>query len=180
MQYKDLLAAYTSYNRYANGEMVRILKTLPPARLDEPIGSYYKTLVGLINHPLRSCVMWGKRMTDADLFADYFSPIIASFPQAPLGQPVFSSLDEYASLREKADAMLAGAAARAKPEELDLAYDFIGFDKQKKTMTLGGTLLTIVNHETHHRGAVATILDGWGIENDWSSLMRFMQVQAKV
>ncbi len=43
-----------------------------------------------------------------------------------------------------------------------------------RTMSFGGNLLALYTHEVHHRGGVSVILDGWGVENDWSSLMRHL------
>jgi uncharacterized damage-inducible protein DinB len=174
MTLKDILTLYATYNKQANSEMLRILGTLPEARIHEATGSYYKSVAGLINHALQSTSGSLKRVADGGFLPDLILPVIGSFPQVSMGEHLFATLAEYASLRAKADDTLVAVCAAAGPEDLDRTFSFLGRDKQPRTMKFGGTLLALYTHETHHRGGVSTILDGWGVENDWSSLMRLL------
>ncbi len=67
--------------------------------------------------------------------------------------------------------MLVAACGKATAGDLDRTISFLGRDKQPRTLSCGGNLLALYTHEVHHRGGVATILDGWGVENDWSGLI---------
>jgi len=174
MDFKDILNLYAKYNKFANSEMLRILGSLPETRFHETAGSYYKSIAGLLNHALQSTAGSLKRVADAGFLPDLILPAIGSFPQVPFGEALFKTFPEYSALRAKADEALVAVCAAATPEGLDKTVSFIGRDKQPKTVKVGGNLLALYTHEVHHRGGVATILDGWGVENDWSSIMRFL------
>ncbi|MGA2546567.1 MAG: DinB family protein [Rectinemataceae bacterium] len=174
MDFKEILNLYAKYNKYANSEMVRILKALPEPRLQEAAGTYYKTMAGLLNHGLQTTAGSLKRCADRGFLPDLILPVIGSFPQASWGEGLFATFSEFETLRAKADDTLVAACAAATVEDLDKTFSFMGRDNQQKTLSYGGNLLALYAHEIHHRGGVSTILDGWGIENDWSSLMRFL------
>jgi len=174
MNFKEILNLYAEYNKHANSEMARILGTLPESRLHEAAATYYKSIAGLINHALQSTVNLLKRAADGGFLPDLILPAVTSFPQAPPGGTIFKNLAEYAALRTKADDMMAAVCKAAPADDLDKSFTFTGRDNTPRTITYGGNLLSLYTHEIHHRGGVATILDGWGVENDWSSLMRFL------
>lgn len=174
MNFTDTLKLYAKYNKEANAEMLRILGTLPEARFNEAAGSYYKSIAGLVNHALQSTSGSLRRMADAGFLPELIQPALASFPQAGMGERLFSTFAEYSALRSKADDSLVAVCAAATAADLDRTYSFPGRDKQQRTLAFGGNLLALYTHETHHRGGVSVILDGWGVENDWSSLMRHL------
>jgi uncharacterized damage-inducible protein DinB len=174
VDFKDILDLYAKYNKQADSEMLRILGTLPESRLHEAAGSYYKSIAGLLNHALQATAGSLKRMADAGFHPDLILPAIGSFPQVAMGETLFSKLAELTDLRTKADDTLIAVCAGASLEDLDKTFSFMGRDKQPKAMRFGGNLLALYAHEVHHRGGVSVILDGWGIENDWSSLMRLL------
>jgi uncharacterized damage-inducible protein DinB len=174
MNMKDILNLYAKYNKHANSEVIRVLGTVPESRLHEATGSYYKSLAGLLNHSLRSTVGSLKRMADGGLLPSLLLPVVGTFPQAAMGETIFATLPEFAALRAKADDALVALCGGVSAEELEGTFSFMGRDNQQKTLSFGGNLLALYTHEVHHRGGVSTILDGWGVENDWSGLMRFL------
>ena len=174
MNLKEILDLYAKYNKHANAEMARILGTLPESRLYEAAGTFYKSIAGLVNHGLQSTAGSLKRAADRGFLPDLILPIVGSFPQASMGEMIFKDFSEYKALREKADEALVAACAAAAAADLDKTFSFTGRDNQPRTLSYGGNLLALYTHEVHHRGGVSTILDGWGVENDWSSLMRFL------
>jgi uncharacterized damage-inducible protein DinB len=174
VNFQDILNLYAKYNKQANTEMLRILGTLPEPRLHEAAGSYYKSVAGLLNHALQSTSGSLRRMADAGFLPDLLHPALAGFPQAAMGESLFSTLAQLSELRAKADDALIAVCAAATSEDLDKPYSFPGRDGQQRTIKFGGNLLALYTHEIHHRGGVSVILDGWGVENDWSSLMRHL------
>ena len=93
-----------------------------------------------------------------------------------MGFPYIQFGPDYSSshLRARADDALVAAFGEATADDLDRTISFLGRDKQPRTLSCCGNLLALYTHEVHHRGEVATILDRWGVENDWSSLIRFL------
>ena len=99
---------------------------------------------------------------------------VGSFPQVPMGEAVFQTLPSSSPCVLWPTTRSSRPAARPRPTTWTGPSSFLGRDKQQRTLSFGGNLLALYTHEVHHRGGVATILDGWGVENDWSSLMRFL------
>jgi uncharacterized damage-inducible protein DinB len=174
MNFKDILNLYAKYNKHANSEMIRILSTLPASRLHEDTGNYYKTIAGILNHSLRATAGSLKRFADGGLLPNLILPVTDSFPQKPMGEAIFTTIEEFTVLRTKIDDLLIALCSEVSPDDLDTTFSFTGYDKQQKTLTFGGNLLALHTHETHHRGGVSSILDSWNVVNDWSSLMRML------
>ncbi|MEI6873863.1 MAG: DinB family protein [Spirochaetota bacterium] len=174
MTYTSMLSTWAAYTSGANDEMTRILATLPPERLFEAVPSYFKNLAGLIDHGIRGSVFWLKRISDGALMPDWLPSHLADFPLPPQGELGFADLEGFAGTRRRLDACFVELCARGDDAAFSGTFSFLGRDKAERTMEFGAAILTALNHETHHRGGVATILDGWGIENDWSGLMPYV------
>jgi uncharacterized damage-inducible protein DinB len=174
MTYRSLLKAWAAYTKAANEAMTTIVATLPPERLFEESPSYFKHLAGLLDHGLRGSVFWLKRAADGGLFADWLPTRLADFALPPQGVLGFADLEGYADLRSRLDALFVELCGRGDDGTFSTTFTFTGRDKAPKTMEFGAALLVAMNHEVHHRGGVSTLLDGWGVENDWSSLMPFV------
>jgi len=174
MDFKAILELYAKYNKHANSEMVRILGALPEARFQETASTYYKSVAGLVNHALQSTAGSLRRWAENGFLPDIISPAMATFPKVAMGEPLFKTFAEFATLRTKADDALVAVCAAASEADLGKTFTFPGRDNQPRTLSFGGNLLAIYTHEVHHRGGVSATLDGWGVENDWSSIMRFL------
>jgi uncharacterized damage-inducible protein DinB len=92
-------------------------------------------------------------------------------PHPTWGGLLFSSFLDYDADRKALDECLTKFAEEVTPEDLPnrLRYrDFKGIDQARK---MGGLILHIFNHQTHHRGMISLYLDILGKENDFSSLL---------
>ncbi len=55
--------------------------------------------------------------------------------------------------------------------ELDKIISFKNMKAETVSKNVGGSILHIFNHQTHHRGMVSLYLDMMQIDNDFSSLL---------
>ena len=115
MTFNDILNLYAKYNKHANSEMVRILGTLPEPRLHEAAGTYYKSMAGLLNHGLQSTAGSLKRIADRGFLSELILPAVDSFPQAPMGEPIFASFPEFVALRTRQTIPSSRSAPRPLP-----------------------------------------------------------------
>jgi uncharacterized damage-inducible protein DinB len=174
MTFKDLLGRWAAYTSAANDEMLKVLSTLPGARILEPSGTYYKNIAGLLDHGYRSTVFWIKRASDGGAMPEWLPGRLAEFSLPPPEKILASDLAAFSAMRKRLDAFIVEVCGRGDEASYASAFTFVGRDKTERRMEFGAALLTAMNHEVHHRGGVATILDGWGVANDWSSFMPFM------
>jgi uncharacterized damage-inducible protein DinB len=57
------------------------------------------------------------------------------------------------------------------PENLSKRLRYKDFKGIEQDLELGGLILHMFNHQTHHRGMISLYLDMLGKENDFSSLL---------
>ena len=55
---RRLFELLAQYNAHVNAEMFRILRAVSPELLTRPAGSYYGTIMGLLNHLLVTDLGW--------------------------------------------------------------------------------------------------------------------------
>ena len=55
---KAVFELLAKYNKLTNLEMLKILEEVEPAKLTENVGSYYSSIMGLLNHHLMADIGW--------------------------------------------------------------------------------------------------------------------------
>jgi len=168
---QELFALLAAYNEKANREMLGILGAQAPELLSRPAGAYHGSVLGVLNHLLQADVLWLRRFTHQLAELAFVPPELPAFKLQGLKDVVWDSLPVFQPVREKVDALLARAVraipAARYPEILE--YRNIKGEAQRKV--IWRTLLHMFNHQTHHRGQVAALLDQFGVQNDYSNLI---------
>jgi uncharacterized damage-inducible protein DinB len=168
---KELFQLLAEYNAKTNVEMIEILEKLPPERLAQEVGSFYGSILGLVNHILVSDVIWLGR------FANQFSELEFVKPRLPVlnlrkwTDIVWDSLATYRPVRLGMDETIRQVFRTASDDicKAELSFKNIkGADQKKVTWR---AFLHFFNHQTHHRGQVAVLLDQFKVENDYSNLI---------
>ena len=83
----------------------------------------------------------------------------------------FSGLDEYVATRLALDARLVEFTGALSPDDLRLVVRKTVRTGELIERPLWKVLLHCFNHQTHHRGQVAQLLDGFGVPNDYSTML---------
>lgn len=169
---KDALQLFAEYNGYANRAMHKVLQGVePPALLSEDRHSFYGSIIGLLNHVLVSDLVWLSR------FKHHFPSIRAldhdrlPFTPESFSQILYEDLEQFREARIEIDELIAAFVDELQEETLASQFTYTNSKGVERTLDLGGSLLHMFNHETHHRGAVAQILDELDVENDYSNLL---------
>ena len=55
--------------------------------------------------------------------------------------------------------------------ELEKTISFANMKGETVSKNVGGSILHLFNHQTHHRGMISLYLDMMGIDNDFSGLL---------
>lgn len=121
---KALFPVLARYNTETNRAMFAILAELPAARLTEDVGSYYKSILAILNHVYGSDCIWLARMRRA-------RPALAALQDPVLDhEPVWPTVDlfsDFAALRkarEKLDALLVTLAGELSEADLESVIDY--------------------------------------------------------
>jgi uncharacterized damage-inducible protein DinB len=140
-----------AYNRWANVRLYTMAAALPDELFRKPVGVYFKSLHGTLNHLLTSDRIWMSRLEGKGDHPTQLNAII---------------YEDLAPLRE----------ARESEDQRIVQFvdslDEAGFEKVWEYRTLNGTpqqqmlrdiLAHLFNHQTHHRGQAHAALTALGV-----------------
>lgn len=167
---KEVLQLMAEYNKAANSGMMAILEKLPGESLKKDAGIFFKSIEGTFEHILACDVIF------FGIFREY-APDPASF-----NDPVFTLLADGASLKPEAKKDTASLFALRKKMD-DIIIRIIGAIEDfssEGSVPVPGQIVTKrryqlilheLNHDTHHRGQIAAVLDQMNVRNDFSNLL---------
>lgn len=167
---KEVFNLMAHYNRKTNLEMLEILDKAAPEVSTKETGSYFHSIIGILNHLMNGDIAWTKR-----ILAQY--PQLAAetgeLPEAPNPTSQVLTWKDLESLKPVRTAMddsltrLVGAIPEAALQD-DLKYRNFKGEEQSKKLWL--VLQHVFNHQTHHRGQISVLLDQASVPNDYSNL----------
>lgn len=171
---KDLLLPIARYNQIANEQMFEILEKQDTETLTRDAGSFFNSIIGLLNHILVSDLAWLTAFHSGSLSVPALDSPILDFEHPGFKSELYSSLADLGKHRGEVDDLLI-LLVENSPESL-LTEEMKVTHASGRTLSLpfGAMLMHVLNHQTHHRGAVAQILDEQKVENDYSNLLYTM------
>ncbi|MFX1524367.1 MAG: DinB family protein [Promethearchaeota archaeon] len=169
---KDVFVTLAKYNAMANKDAVKVLEGLESSKLTEDLGSYFGSILGLLNHQLASDIGWLKMLGENVSELDFILPLLEEFEieRLPPKEIHWKTLSEYNSVRIKVDEVLERMVTTLSPEQYLTEFTIEG-RRGKFTTIVWRNLLLLFNHHIHHRGGVSLLLDQLGTENNFSSLL---------
>ncbi len=151
--------------------MYSILAELPPERLTEPSGNYFKSLTALLNHIYGSDIIWLQRMrTTLPRLVSLQTKEIEIEAKWPTVNLV-ADFGQLRARRQSLDDLLVSFVDELGEKELEAVIDYRNSRGQRKRYIFWQALMHVFNHQTHHRGQVAEILDELGVSNDYSNII---------
>lgn len=167
---KELFPVLARYNTGANRAMFAILAELPAERLTEDVGSYFKSILAILNHTYGGDCLWLSRMRSArPALAVLQDPLFDQGPVWPMTD-LFLDFAALRKAREQLDALLEALAGELSEADLESVLDYKNSRGDRHRYVFWQALTHLFNHGTHHRGQIAEILDQFGIDNDYSNL----------
>lgn len=168
---KELFKLLAQYNFQTNRDMILILETVSLDQLSQDMGSFYYSILGLLNHILLTDIIWMKRILgffpDLEKIAKS-APNIQFKPSPDLN---WKSLDEFKPIRDHMDDLIKEMVEEFSEEQYNQRVTYKDLKGKKQNKIVYHILLHLFNHQTHHRGQVALLLDQLKIENDYSNLI---------
>ena len=168
----DTVKLLARYNTHVNAQMGQILAQLNDKQWNQELGGYCPTIRSLCSHLFIADLNWLKRFAKHRPFEYAEHPLLQK--QLVWGDLLFATFRDYAPDRTILDELLAKLIEELQPDELleTLNYkDWRGVDQSR---VIGGILLHLFNHQTHHRGMISLYLDMLGKVNDFSNLFELL------
>jgi uncharacterized damage-inducible protein DinB len=169
---KEIYILLAKYNQITNQELIMILREVDPHKLTENLGSYYGSILGILNHHLLADIGWIRILGTHISTLDFVVPLLDRFPKKrpPASELIWKSLEEYVPVRVEIDKLLERVV-----KSLSTSDYFSNFSVESRRgkwdYVAWKILLHLFNHQTHHRGSVSVLLDQLGLENDYSNLL---------
>jgi uncharacterized damage-inducible protein DinB len=169
---KQIFSILAKYNEMTNLEMIKILDTIESGQLTKDLGSYYGSILGILNHHLMADIGWLRALGNNVPSLDFIPPLLDRFPSSRLApkELYWASLKDYKPVRIEIDELLKRVVQSLSETEYNSIFKITGTRGEQEYITWR-ILLHLFNHHTHHRGGVALLLDQLGIENDYSSML---------
>jgi uncharacterized damage-inducible protein DinB len=168
---KELFELFAEYNAKTNREMLGILEAQASELLRRSAGAYHGSILGVLNHVLQADVIWLRRFAHQLPELGFLPPELPEFKVQGLKDVVWDSLPVFQPVREKTDELLGRAVQAIPPARYPEILEYRNIKGEDQGKVIWRTLLHVFNHQTHHRGQVAALLDQFGVENDYSNLI---------
>ncbi|MCJ7783608.1 MAG: DUF664 domain-containing protein [Desulfobacterales bacterium] len=168
---RELFQLLAEYNKRTNQEVLGILEGLPQEQLSKDLGSYYSSILGIMNHILVTDATWIRRFANNLPELNAVTPQLPTFELKTWKDIVWNSLSLFKPVRTSVDEVI-GQVFRLVPEDkYNLKIRYQDYKGQEQHKTVWYAFLHFFNHQTHHRGQVAVLLDQLSVENDFSNLI---------
>lgn len=176
LQSQTLIETLGWYNRKVNAAMAEVLA---PHRelLEEPGTTYFGSILDLLSHVLLSDLRWLRRIgaAESETTRPNAGPAVLDLEFTSLSDRPFTGFDEWKRHREELDEFIEAYTAALGAEGLANDITYSRSDGSRFTQPLWQMLLHMFNHETHHRGQLAQVLDDRGVQNDFSNLIHYLR-----
>jgi len=165
---KEVLIAMAEYNAGADKKLVEILNGVDGAILREDQRTYYKSIIGTLEHIAGATVNTLKR------FNGYFTcrclasnPLITGDFEA-LKKGLHDNPAAVYDLLSKGDTLFVDFARDLDAANLHKRVSYTNYKGLLVEREYWNMIFHILNHSTHHRGEISAMLDRKGIANDFS------------
>ena len=159
----DQLAAY---NRWANERLYEEAAKLTDEARTRPIGLFFGSLLGTLNHLLVTDYIWLRRMT-------------GDGPQPErLNQILYEDFAALRVAREAENTRIVNFVTGLQPDDYDRLLEYRNSTAKLFQQRLGPALTHLFNHQTHHRGQAHAALTILGVREPASLDLLVLQRSA--
>ena len=168
---KELFQLLSKYNAQTNAEMMGILEKLPADQLTKDVGSFYGSILGLLNHILVSDVFGIKRFRKQFPELEPINPKLPAFRMEGWKDIIWPSLAALKPIRTAVDEAIQQACELLTEKQYASVLTYKNWDGKTMQKPSWLVLIHMFNHQTHNRGQIALILDQLSIDNDYSGII---------
>jgi len=169
---KDVIITLAKYNKITNLELLEVLREVKPEKLTDNVGSYYNSIMGILNHQLLADINWLRALVSNIPELNFVPSELEKFSshRSSSNELHWPSLNEYKSARIIVDNLIERVVNSIPSSQYSNVLK-IENPRGKLEDMPWRILLHLFNHHTHHRGGIAVLLDQLDIKNDYSNLL---------
>lgn len=167
---KEIYSLLAEYNANANGILLGVLEKAPPELLTRDAGSWFGSILGVLNHVLRSDLGYLARIRASRPEIKSLAAPAANYDPQTAPKQLYDNFAGLAKRRRQVDEVFTLFAAELTDEALRREVRTTNPKGETESFALWEVLTQLFNHQTHHRGQISQILDAAKIEHDFSSV----------
>ena len=173
----DLLANFqllAQYNQWMNQQVYQAAQQLDESTLHRDLGAFFGSIFGTVHHIYVADIIWLNRF--ASHSQNYSSlhnlPTLPSYTK--LNLIVTQDFSELYKLRQNLDVIIINWTQEITSTDLDSNLQYTDTKGNPYCKNLGQLIQHFFNHQTHHRGQVATLLSQQGIDIGVTDLLKII------
>jgi uncharacterized damage-inducible protein DinB len=170
---KEVILALAKYNRGANLNLIETLEKAEPEVVTKETGTFYKTVLGTIQHGFWYEVSWIKRYKVLGDYPSLRASVLGEEIDA-LKANVGEDFAKLSTLMKEIDSLFVSFVEEARLEDLQKPITFKNFRGEDQERIVWQTIFHVLNHFTHHRGEISGALDRMGVSNDFATFFRYL------
>ena len=168
---KELFQLLSKYNAQTNAQMMGVLEKLTAEQITKDVGSFYGSILGLLNHILVSDVFGIKRFFKQYPELEQTRAKLPTFRMEGWKDIIWPSLAVLKPIRTAVDEAIQQACELLTEQQYASILEYKNWDGKTMQKPSWLVLLHMFNHQTHNRGQIAVILDQMGVDNDYSGMI---------
>ena len=165
---KDIINIFSTYNIVTNKKMNDYIKVLKNDEWERKYNGYFNSIKAMCNHIYFGDFIWLKKFSKLRRFIFINNEVFEK--DIKFGELVFNTIEEYLEQRELLDNCINEFIQEIDIDDLKMNIAYTDSRGNEKIKNIGGLIIHMFNHQTHHRGMISLYLEEMGIENDFSNL----------
>ena len=170
---KEVILALAKYNRGANLNLIDSLEKAGAEVATNETGTYYKNVLGTLQHCHWYEVSWLKRYKVLGTYPSLSAAVLNEEVDA-LKVKVGDDFAKLSKLMKEISALYVSFVEEAKVEDLKKPLKFKNYKGEDQERIVWQTVFHVLNHTTHHRGEISGALDRMGVSNDFAGFFRYL------
>ncbi len=167
---KEIYSLLAEYNANANGILLGVLEKAPAELITKDAGSWFGSILGILNHILRSDLAYLARIRASRPELKSLAAPAAAYDPATAPKQLYDNFADLAKRRRQVDEVFKLFAAELTDAALAREVRATSPKGEAESFAVWEVLTQLFNHATHHRGQISQILDAAKIEHDFSSV----------
>ena len=174
----EYLKRMASYNQWMNRKLYQKVQLLPADEIAKDRGAFFQSVLGTLNHILVADLFWLRRIAGAEACAEVLAPMREMTMPSGLRDILYDDIAALAVKREEIDALILSFSESWNEAMLAELIRYRNMAGEKFERPLGALLQHLLNHQTHHRGQVTTLLFQAGVDPEATDLLVMMMEES--
>lgn len=163
------------YNQWMNNNIYQLCARLSTDQLWQNKAAFFGSVAGTLNHLVVADLIWLNRFKQLAEAPELLSQL-TDFPQPKaLDQLLYTDFEPLWQARKRIDALLLAFCNELNDQHLQQVLHYKNMKGELQRKKFAAVLQHLLNHQTHHRGQVTTLLSQLGVEVGVTDLLMLIE-----